>query len=97
MYENRTYAIVNTAEFQAAVDAEELDLGTMFSKIIETDLTTLRHSLDGTQFIIKCEDADDIEYLRARAAECNITFVEYNHAQILEEVAKPEWTINEEV
>jgi hypothetical protein len=94
MYEDRLYAIVDAIEFQRAMNDGDINIGIMFSKIMETDLNTLRYSVDRSKFIVKCEKESDMEYLRERATECNIPYSEYTHEEILKEVSKPEW--NEE-
>ena len=34
-FENRTYAVVNAAEFQQAVDEGRIDVGVLFEKVLE--------------------------------------------------------------
>jgi len=82
---------VDTASFQLAESEGRIDVNLMFSKVIDTDLESLRYSQDGSKFTLKCANAADISYLEARAIEESIGFTTYNYTEILAELAKEEW------
>lgn len=92
MFEDRIYAIVDTAAFTAELSA--IDLEVMFEKVIESSIDTLRHSVCGTpQFIVKASNEADIMYLRERAATLDIPYTEYSHSEILEVMATSAWSL----
>lgn len=70
-----TYFIIAAADLtQALVDA-----------CLQTNLASVRKSVDGTQAVLK--------FKSPRPAEvAAVNRLEYTHAAILAEMAKPEWT-----
>jgi pyrroloquinoline quinone (PQQ) biosynthesis protein C len=90
-FEDRKYAIVDDASFQLAVTEGRINVGTLFEKILETSTETLRYSLDGTQFVVKADDEDDMAYLRQRASEESIGYTEMTHAECLALMGTAEW------
>jgi len=91
-----SYAVVNKAQFDAAVDAGHIDLDMLFGNgnglVLESWIDTVRLSLDETLFILKAEKGPKRDYLVQRAAELGIGFTEYNYAGILALTAGPDWT-----
>ena len=88
----RKYAIVNNNAFRAAIDDGEIDLGVLFASILETNMDTLRYSLDGSEFVIKTSTEEAATYLRTRAAELGIPYVEYSHDAILVVMSSNAWS-----
>ena len=72
-YSNRKWVIVNVSDI-----TEE-----MIASAIQTSMSTLRKSLDGTQAILKW-DGD--------TPTCFDGMTTYNHSEILTELAKSTWT-----
>ena len=56
-----------------------------FSKVLETSANTLRYSLDGNKTFVKY-DGSQPSFLSGKT--------EYNHSEILTELAKDDWTDN---
>ncbi len=77
---DRNYVIIATAE------VDKID----FTKVLETSTETLRYSLDGLYTFIKFE-GETPSFLGL----INDKSQEYNHAEILEILAGPQWTSNE--
>ena len=75
-YSNRRWVIVNVSDI-----TDE-----MIDSAIQTSMSTLRKTLDGTQAILKW-DGD--------TPTCFNGMTTYNHSEILEELAKSAWTPNE--
>ena len=73
MFENRKYIIVNVSDI-----TDE-----MIMSVIQSSITTLRKSLDGTKAILKW-DGD--------TPSCFDGMTTYTHSEILTELAKSEWT-----
>jgi len=93
MYEDRKYAIVSTTEFLTAVSAGEILPEYLFPNILETSFETLRYSIDKTQFVIKTDNEQSAEYLRSKAIELNIPYMEYDNTGTLELMATSAWNI----
>ncbi len=75
----KTYAIINLTDI-SLID---------FSQIGETSSSTIRKSLDNTQFVIKWEDG----YTPTFITNGSVTPVQtYDHAKILELMATPKWS-----
>ena len=72
-YSNRKWVIVNVSDI-----TEE-----MIASAIQTSMSTLRKSLDGTKAILKW-DGD--------TPTCFDGMTTYNHSEILTELAKSTWT-----
>jgi len=75
-FENRKWVIINVSDI-----TEE-----MIENAIQTSMSTLRKSLDGTKAILKW-DGD--------TPSCFDGMTTYTHSEILTELAKSEWTPNE--
>ncbi len=72
-YSNRKWVIVNVSDI-----TDE-----MIMSVIQSSITTLRKSLDGTKAILKW-DGD--------TPSCFDGMTTYTHSEILTELAKSEWT-----
>ena len=59
----------------------------MISSAIQSSINTLRKSLDGSKAILKFE---------GDTPSCFDGLTTYNHSEILEELAKSDWTSSEE-
>ena len=90
---DRMYAIVNAADFQREVAVGHIDIGLMFSKILESSPSTLRYCNDKSLFTIKSDDLADIDYLRSRALELNIGYTEYTLEELYTVIDTPEWVL----
>jgi len=79
MHNTRTYAVINLT-----------DVGLIdFNQIGETSVSTIRKSLDDTQFVIKWNDG----YTPTFITDSSVVPVgTYNHSEILELMATPEWS-----
>jgi len=79
MHNTRTYATINLT-----------DVGLIdFNQIGETSASTIRKSLDDTQFVIKWQDG----YTPTFITDSSVVPVgTYNHSEILELMATPEWS-----
>ena len=75
----KTYAVINLT-----------DIGLIdFNQIGETSTSTIRKSLDDTQFVIKWNDG----YTPTFITDSSVVPVGlYNHSEILELMASPEWS-----
>ena len=79
MHNTRTYATINLT-----------DVGLIdFSQIGETSVSTIRKSLDDTQFVIKWEDGFTPTFITDGTV---VPIETYDHHAILELMATPEWT-----
>lgn len=75
----KTYAIVNLTDI-SLID---------FSQIGETSASTIRKSIDDTQFVIKWENG----YTPTFITDGSVTPVQtYDHVKILELMATPKWS-----
>ena len=84
MFEWRLYAIIDWTAFQAALDAEQIDVALFESLIVaNTPIENIRKSLDGTQAIVRVNksNVEGLNHLRARAAELGIAYTEYEHSE----------------
>jgi len=79
MHNTKTYAVINLS-----------DIGLIdFSQIGETSASTVRKSLDNTQFVIKWEEG----YVPTFITDLTVIPVgTYDHHAILELMATPEWS-----
>tara|TARA_R110000796_G_scaffold236499_1_gene355948 strand:+ start:36 stop:290 length:255 start_codon:yes stop_codon:yes gene_type:complete len=79
MHNTRTYAVINLS-----------DIGLIdFSQIGETSASTVRKSLDETQFVIKWQEG----YVPTFITDLTVIPVgTYDHHAILELMATPEWS-----
>ncbi len=75
----RTYAIIKLE------DIDKID----FAQIGETSAFTIRKSLDNTQFVIKWKDGYTPTFITDGSV---VPVGTYNHAEILELMATPEWS-----
>jgi hypothetical protein len=79
MHNTRTYAVIQLT------DLELID----FSQIGESAASTIRKSLDETQFVIKWEEG----YIPTFITDASVIPVgTYDHHAILELMATPEWS-----
>ena len=79
-YSNRKWVIVILADYT------EIQLDEMIANAIQSSITTLRKTLDGTKAILKW-DGD--------TPSCFDGMTTYTHSEILTELAKSEWTSEE--
>ena len=79
MHNNKTYAIINLS-----------DIGLIdFAQIGETSASTVRKSLDNTEFVIKWEEG----YIPTFITDSTVIPVgTYDHHAIIELMATPEWS-----
>ena len=79
MHNTRTYAVINLT-----------DVGLIdFAQVGETSSSTIRKSLDDTQFVIKWQEG----YIPAFIMDGTVVPVEtYDHHAILELMATPAWS-----
>jgi len=79
MHNTKTYAVINLT-----------DIGLIdFSQVGQSSASTIRKSLDNTQFVIKWEDG----YTPTFITDGSVVPVEtYDHHAILELMATPEWS-----
>ncbi len=79
MYNTRTYAVINLT-----------DIGLIdFSQVGETSVSTIRKSLDDTQFVIKWEDGYTPTFITNSSV---VPVGTYDHHAILDLMATAEWS-----
>ena len=80
MHNTKTYATINLT-----------DIGLIdFAQVGETSASTIRKSLDDTQFVIKWADG----YIPTFIMDGTVVPIqEYDHHAVLELMATPEWSI----
>jgi len=79
MHNTRTYATINLT------DVGQID----FSQVGQTSASTIRKSLDNTQFVIKWEEG----YIPTFITNTNVVPIQtYDHHAILELMTTPEWS-----
>jgi len=79
-YENRKWVIITLASYT------DEQLATLISNAIQTSVSTLRKTLDGTKAILKW-DGDTPSVFDGMTT--------YSHSEILTELAKSTWTKDE--
>ena len=79
-FENRKWVIITLADYT------DEQLEGLVTKAIQTSVSTLRKSVDGTKAILKW-DGDTPSIFDGMTT--------YNHSEILTELAKPTWERNE--
>ena len=79
MHNNKTYAIVNLTDI-SLID---------FSQIAQSSASTIRKSLDDTQFVIKWENGYTPTFIMDGTV---VPVQEYDHHAILELMSTPEWS-----
>lgn len=79
-YSNRKWVIVTLADYT------EIQLDEMIASAIQSSITTLRKTNDGTKATLKW-DGD--------TPSCFDGMTTYTHSEILTELAKSEWTSSE--
>ena len=84
MHNTRTYATINLT------DVGQID----FSQVGQTSASTIRKSLDNTQFVIKWEDGYTPNFINDGSV---VPIETYDHHSILLLMATPEWTEPEPV
>ena len=79
MHNNKTYAVINLT-----------DVGLIdFSQVGQSSASTIRKSLDNTQFVIKWEEG----YIPTFITDFSVVPVaDYDHHSILELMATPAWS-----
>ena len=79
MHNTRTYAVINLT-----------DVGLIdFAQVGESSASTIRKSLDDTQFVIKWEDGYTPTFITDSSV---VPVATYDHHGILELMATPEWS-----
>ena len=79
MHNTKTYAVINLKDI-SLID---------FTQIAQSSASTIRKSLDDTQFVIKWEDG----YTPTFITDASVVPVgTYDHHAILEVMATPEWS-----
>jgi hypothetical protein len=79
MHNTKTYAVINLS-----------DIGLIdFSQVGQTSASTVRKSLDNTQFVIKWQEGYEPTFI---ADGTIIPVGTYDHHAILELMATPEWS-----
>jgi len=79
MHNTRTYAVINLS-----------DIGLIdFAQVGETSVSTVRKSLDDTQFVIKWQEGYIPTFIMD---ETVVPVGTYDHHAILELMATPEWS-----
>ena len=79
MHNNRTYAVINLT-YVGLID---------FSQVGESSASTIRKSLDGTQFVIKWEDGYTPTFITDFSV---VPVADYDHHSILELMATSAWS-----
>ena len=79
MHNNKTYAVINLTDI-SLID---------FSQIAQSSASTIRKSLDNTQFVIKWQDGYEPTFI---ADGTVIPVGTYDHHAILELMATPAWS-----
>ena len=79
MHNTKTYAIINL------IDISLID----FTQVAQSSASTIRKSLDDTQFVIKWEDGYTPTFITNASV---IPVGTYDHHAILEIMATPEWS-----
>ena len=79
MHNTRTYATINLT------DVGQID----FSQVGQTSASTIRKSLDNTQFVIKWEDGYTPNFINDGSV---VPIQTYDHHAILILMATPEWS-----
>ena len=82
MHNNKTYATINLTEL-SLID---------FSQILENSSSTIRKSLDNTEFIIKWNDGNVPTFISDTTV---IPVGTYDHHAMIELMATAEWTPEE--
>jgi hypothetical protein len=77
---NKTYAIINLTE---------IGLIDYFSQVAQSSASTVRKSLDDTQFVIKWQEGYEPTFISDGTV---VPVGIYNHAEILEIMATAEWS-----
>ena len=83
IYNNYTYVILNKSEI---VDSDGIEL-IDFSQLLNRNSSMLRYSLDGTKGLVKY-NGDQPSFLNGKTT--------YTHEEIRTEMAKSDWSSNEE-
>jgi len=79
MHNNKTYAVINLTDI-SLID---------FSQVAQSSASTIRKSLDDTQFVIKWEDGYEPTFI----ADASVVPVgTYDHHAILELMATDKWS-----
>lgn len=87
------YAIVDANTFSQALIDGEINASLLFDNILEDNFSTLRYSLDQSQFVIKTDSELSKEYLRIRASELGVIYNEYSYDEILVIMSSNTWSL----
>jgi hypothetical protein len=79
MHNNKTYAVINLTDI-SLID---------FSQVAQSSASTIRKSLDNTQFVIKWQDGYTPTFIMDGSV---IAAGTYDHHAILELMATPAWS-----
>jgi len=90
-FNNRTYAIIDTASYEAALSQSGQSVEVLMSKVLESSRDTIRYSVDRTSFIVKSDKAANIAWLRGFAQSHGVIYATFDHEEILDEILKTEW------
>jgi len=93
--EDRRYAVVDVNSFSSAVSSGEIILDLLFDNILESNMDTLRYSIDGSLFVIKTNTVEKANYLRDKSLEIGVGYTEYSYEDVLTLMATPEWASEE--
>ena len=92
--EARRYAVVDVNTISVALSSGEIQADLLFGNILESNMDTLRYSLDGNLFVIKTNTAEKADYLRDKALEHGIGYAEYSYGDVLVLMSTPDWSNN---
>lgn len=90
--EDRRYAVVDVNTFSSALASGVIQTELLFENILESNMDTLRYSLDGGLFVIKTNTPEKADYLRDKALEHGISYAEYSYEDILVLMSTPDWS-----
>jgi hypothetical protein len=79
MHNTKTYAVINLTDI-SLID---------FSQVAQSSASTIRKSLDNTQFVIKWEDGYTPTFIMDNTV---VPVGTYDHHAILELMSTPEWS-----
>jgi len=95
--ETRRYAVIDVNTFSSALASGEIQTELLFDNILESNMDTLRYSLDGGLFVIKTNTQEKADYLRDSALEFGINYTEYSYEDVLVLMATEDWSNNASV
>lgn len=98
--ERRAYGIVDKIALDAAIAAGDIVPGLLFGVATESGEYAMNVKIDGTLCVLKADDKIPVqqlggltraEYLKLRAAQLGIGYIEYTHAEVRAIIATDEW------